>query len=244
MLVVKSILLTIVWNLTWGRGLVRKSVSWSWVLTWETSKTPFETRSWTKCRSITMCLIRECMTWLRLSWVTPVLSQYKLGHLDKSSSNVREVSQALIIVVMSQKSVMMPLNMYRVTSFIEMVESMTTSSSTNLLILLRYSKIDWVPHWIRVNSSLSCMTRVREWLAYNHCNFNHTSRAVEEMVISGRTGSKQRQGLHEESKYLAKTNAKIQDLKYPWRMIQLMDQTVLVMDKQWFHQDILRGYNL
>jgi hypothetical protein len=28
-----------------------------------------------------------------------------------------------------------------------MVESMTTSSSTNLLILLRYSKIDWVPHW-------------------------------------------------------------------------------------------------
>jgi len=35
------------------------------------------------------------------------------------------------------------------------------------------------------------------------------------MVISGRTGSKQRQGLHEESKYLAKTNAKIQDLKYP-----------------------------
>lgn len=71
-----------------------------------------------------------------------MLSQYKLGHLDKSSSNVREVSQALIIVVMSQKSVMMPLNMYRVTSFIEMVESMTTSSSTNLLILLRYSKID------------------------------------------------------------------------------------------------------
>jgi hypothetical protein len=71
-----------------------------------------------------------------------MLSQYKLGHLDKSSSNVKEVSQALIVVVMSQKLALMPLNMYRVTSFIEMIESMTTSSFTNLLILLRYSEID------------------------------------------------------------------------------------------------------
>jgi len=117
-----------------------------------------------------------------------MVSQYKLGHLDKSSSNVREVSQALIVVVMSQKLALMPLNMYRVTSFIEMIESMTTSSFTNLLILLRYSEIDWVPHWIRVNFSLSCMTGVREWLAYTHCNFNHASRDVEEMVISGRSG--------------------------------------------------------
>jgi hypothetical protein len=71
-----------------------------------------------------------------------MLSQYKLGHLDKSSSIVKEVSQALIVVVMSQKLALMPLNMYRVTSFIEMIESMTTSSFTNLLILLRYSEID------------------------------------------------------------------------------------------------------
>jgi hypothetical protein len=55
---------------------------------------------------------------------------------------------------------------------------------------------------------------------------------------------KQRQRLHEESNYLAKTNSKMQDLKYIWRMIQLMNKAVFVMDKEWFHQDILRGYNL
>jgi len=153
-------------------------------------KTPFETRSRTKCKSIVMCFIRECMTGLRLSSVAPMLSWYKLGCLDKSSSNVKEVSQALIVVAMSQKSAPMPLNMYRVTLFIEMGESTTTSSSTNLLILLRYFETNWVPNWIRVNSFLSCMARVREWLAYNCCNFNHTPQVVEKVAINDRTGSK------------------------------------------------------
>jgi hypothetical protein len=50
--------------------------------------------------------------------------------------------------------------------------------------------IDRVPRWIRVNSSLRCITQVREWLAYDCYNFNYASRAVKEVAITSRSGSK------------------------------------------------------
>jgi hypothetical protein len=75
-------------------------------------------------------------------------------------------------------------------SFIKMGELMTTSSSTKLFMILRYSEIDRVPRWIRVNSSLICITRVCERLAYDCYNFNYVSRTIEEVAITIRTGSK------------------------------------------------------
>jgi len=69
-------------------------------------------------------------------------------------------------------------------------ESMTTSLSTKLFMILRYSEIGWVPHWIRANSSLRCITRVCEWLAYDCYNFNYESWAIEEVVTTSITGSK------------------------------------------------------
>ena len=103
-----SLKISVLWR---ERPFVRRSASWSRVLTWWTFRTPRWTISRTKWRSIWMCFIRECWTGLKLRWVAPKLSQSSLGCPDKgrpsSLNNERshDVSEAALARALYSASV-------------------------------------------------------------------------------------------------------------------------------------------
>jgi len=71
----------------------------------------------------------------------------------------------------------------------KMGESITASLSTITLMAWRYFETRWDFLWIRVKLSLSCITRVHEWLAYNNCNLDRASWVVDEAAMRGITDS-------------------------------------------------------